>query len=76
MPRVTDDSGALIVQHNQNDNLRPNEKMLRDVCGACHGVPFALDALADRAVIEANFRSRPTTHLKSVDWVRAKVAAN
>ena len=40
MPRMEDDDGEVFVQHNQNDNLRPNEKMIRSVCNHCHGVAF------------------------------------
>ena len=50
---------AIFVTHNQNDNLRPNEKMVRSVCGNCHGLQFTLDALADPALVERNFKGRP-----------------
>ena len=57
----------VLVQHNQNANLRPNEKMLREVCQDCHGLPFALDALADPALIRNNFKGAPAQHVPSVD---------
>ena len=47
------------VSHNQNDFLRPNEKMIRPVCMQCHGLPFAIDALADRELIQNNFNAQP-----------------
>jgi len=56
-----------LVQHNQNANLRPNEKMLRGVCLDCHGLPFALDALADPMLLQNNFRGAPAQHVPSVD---------
>ncbi len=56
-----------LVQHNQNANLRPNEKMLRGVCLDCHGLPFALDALADPQLLKNNFRGAPAQHVPSVD---------
>ncbi len=59
----------IVVQHNQNDNLRPNEKMLRDVCMNCHSLAFSLDALADRELIRRNFRGQPARHVESVDMV-------
>lgn len=68
------DTGELFVQHNQNENLRPNEEMLRSVCGHCHGVEFALDALADRALIDRNFAGRPAVHVRTLDMVKSKVA--
>ncbi len=77
MPRqVARESGRRVtrVQHNQNDNLRPNEKMLRGVCSQCHGVGFALDALADRGLIQTNFAGRPSRHVESLDLIAAKLA--
>ena len=56
-----------LVQHNQNANLRPNEKMLRGVCLDCHGLSFALDALADPLLLKNNFRGAPAQHVLSVD---------
>lgn len=67
------DTGERFVQHNQNDNLRPNEKMLRPVCAKCHGVAFSLDALADRALIERNFAGMPSVHVRSMDLLREKI---
>ncbi|MEX2215525.1 MAG: cytochrome c3 family protein [Phycisphaeraceae bacterium] len=61
------------VQHNQNDNLRPRDKMLRQVCGQCHGIGFAIDALADDELVRRNFRGLPVSHLKSMDMVRQRL---
>lgn len=74
MPRVehrTDDVKRVLVQHNQNDTLRPADKMLRPVCMQCHGLQFSLDALADRRLVAANFRGRPGTRVPSIDWALA-----
>ena len=79
LPREThraDGRDVVAVQHNQNANLRPNEKMIRTVCLDCHGFPFALDALADRALVEANFRGRPARHLDTVEMVLRRAAAH
>ena len=70
LPRETQRDGDVIrvlVQHNQNNNLRPNEKMIRSVCHDCHGLGFAIDALADPALIRKNFNGRPATHVESID---------
>jgi hypothetical protein len=60
------------VQHNQNHNLRPNEKMIRDVCMACHGLEFSIDALADPELIDRNFSGRPAIHVESMEMVRRR----
>jgi predicted CXXCH cytochrome family protein len=77
MPRVLrrgeDGVERFIVEHNQNDNLRPNEKMARGVCMECHGLGFTLDSLADRALIDRNFKGRSSIHIKGIEWVDQRV---
>jgi hypothetical protein len=46
--------------------------MLRPVCQQCHGLPFAIDALADRALIGRNFTGKPAVHNESSDWSRQR----
>ena len=55
-----------LVQHNQNDNLRPNEKMIRDVCLTCHGLGFSIDALADATLVANNFSGMPQEKIPSI----------
>lgn len=64
----------VVVNHNQNDTLRPNEKMIRPVCSSCHGLQFTLDALADKKLIKKNFTGRPKKQIESINWTlkRAK----
>jgi predicted CXXCH cytochrome family protein len=76
MPRevITQDGvSRTLVQHNQNTNLRPNEKMIRSVCINCHGLEFSINALADDALIKRNFSGQPATNVKSIEWVRNRV---
>lgn len=79
MPRlgVTDDYGTetVYVTHNQNDNLRPNEKMIRPVCSSCHGLQFTLDALADPKLIANNFTGQPEVRVESIEWVLNRMKA-
>lgn len=70
LPREVAISGGVrrvLVQHNQNLTLRPNEKMIRPVCMECHGLGFAIDALADAELIRNNFNGRPGVHIESID---------
>jgi hypothetical protein len=69
-------AGARVVrvQHNQNANLRPNEKMIREVCMHCHGLGFSIDALADPKLVEANFRGSPARHIQSIEMAVRKTA--
>ncbi len=75
LPRLAhkqDGERRVLVQHNQNFNLRPNEKMIRTVCMNCHGLRFAIDALADPALIANNFRGKPSKHVGSIDMAIAR----
>jgi len=58
----------LFTDHNQNTTLRPNEKMIRPTCMDCHSLAFAIDALADPALVENNFAGQPHRTIESLDW--------
>ena len=75
MPRLSEQHGdktRIRVQHNQNDNLRPNEKMLRGVCMQCHGLAFAIDSLADTELVQRNFNGKPAVHIESLDMAERR----
>lgn len=65
--------GAVTTDHNQNDTLRPNEKMIRPVCMECHSLDFSIDALADADLVVGNFAGKPDRHIDSVDWAVSRV---
>lgn len=76
LPRIahrTQEGKRILVQHNPNDNLRPNEKMLRPVCMNCHGLGFSIDALADPDLIARNFRGQPARRIESLDMVARRL---
>ena len=74
MPRVAVDVSdwlrRTVVQHNQNVNLVPNDKMIRSTCLNCHGLEFSIDSLADESLISNNFNGKPTVHIESIDMAR------
>jgi Cytochrome c3 len=70
LPRITHKSDGIVrtlVEHNQNDNLRPNSKMIRSVCLNCHGLSFSIDALSDPKLVANNFSGKPARHIETVD---------
>jgi predicted CXXCH cytochrome family protein len=73
MPQ-TERGGKVTTNHNQNDTLRPNAKMIRPVCMDCHSLEFAIDALADPELIKRNFLGKPDRHVESIDWALRRVA--
>lgn len=74
MPRteqdVNDWMSRMVVQHNQSAVHSPNSKMIRPSCLHCHGLEFSLNALADPALIENNFSSKPTKQIETMALVR------
>ena len=71
-PRRVAGGEGVVVEHNQNANLRPNEKMIRGVCLRCHSLRLSIDALADPALIRRNFAGRPARHVESIDMARSR----
>ena len=79
MPRVNHDVSdwvsRILVQHNQSASLQPNDKMIRPACLHCHGLGFSIDALADRRLIDNNFRGapeRPVASMQMAELVHRK----
>jgi len=74
MPRVAMDVSdwlqRIVVQHNQNATLVPNEKMIRPACMHCHGLGFSIDSLADEDLVRRNFNGRPSVHIDSIDMAK------
>jgi len=58
---------SVLTQHNQNDNLRPNQKMIKTVCINCHGLEFSIDALQNKKLINDNFAGPPTKHIPLIE---------
>ncbi len=71
MPRVKK-YGKVIVEHNQNATLRPNEKMIRTSCMKCHGLQFSIDSLADEELIQKNFNRKPNKKIPSLEWAKQR----
>jgi hypothetical protein len=62
-----------LVQHNQNFNLRPSQKMARSVCMNCHGLGFTLDALADPELARNNYSERPSVHIGTLEMAEKRL---
>ena len=77
MPRLNYDVSEwlrrIMVQHNQNENLRPNSKMIRSVCTNCHGLEFTIDSLADKNLVDNNFNGKPKIHIDTMDLAKKEL---
>ncbi|MEK8015715.1 MAG: cytochrome c3 family protein [Candidatus Parabeggiatoa sp.] len=62
-----------VVQHNQNLNLRPNQKMIRGVCMNCHGLGFSIDSLVDSELVRNNFSEPPSVHIESLEMAEKRI---
>ncbi len=75
LPRHKDPAnGRVVVDHNQNGNLRPRDKMIRDVCENCHGAGFSINALADPQLVRQNFTGSPLKVGPTMEWVEKREA--
>ena len=76
LPRLAHDTPDYVrrtlVSHAQGANLNPPIKMARQVCLDCHGLGFAIDALADAPLRAANFPAAPRVHVPSIDMAVAR----
>ncbi|HEX2585642.1 MAG TPA: cytochrome c3 family protein [Steroidobacteraceae bacterium] len=72
MPHLIDSEKQVTVQHNISAMMRPQEKMLQQVCMTCHGYEFSLRALSSTELIRNNFSGLPSPTHQSVDWVKAR----
>lgn len=70
--RLDGEEPRVLADHDQNAALRPVETMVRPVCAACHGVDFALAALADPALVRRNFPSAPAAPAAALELVRRR----
>jgi len=76
LPREIIEKGEFkrtVVQHNQNLNLRPNQKMIRGVCMNCHGLSFSLDSLVDAELVRHNFSEPPSIHIDSLEMAEKRM---
>jgi hypothetical protein len=74
--RRVDGTQVVFADHNQNATLRPNEKMVRTVCLDCHGLAFSIDALADPALIAANFTGTPLRRVAGIAMATSRLNGN
>lgn len=66
--------GTIITNHDNTANLRPNEKMIKNVCMDCHGLQFSMDAMSSSELFQSNFAVSPTSHHPGIQWsVEAKL---
>ena len=75
LPRTAQDkvNGTTVVKvnHNNTHNLKPQDRMVGDVCMNCHGLEYSFNSIFDDALVEANFDRPPTLSLETFDLMEA-----
>ncbi len=77
LPRVNygeGDSTIVKVNHNNTYNLKPQDRMVGDVCMNCHGIEYSYNSIFDPELVEANFDRPPTLKMESFDLMKAAEA--
>ena len=59
------------VNHNNTYNLKPQDRMVGDVCLNCHGLEYSYNSIFDPELVEANFDRPPTLELQTFDLMQA-----
>lgn len=75
LPRTSvdraDGTTPVKVNHNNTYTLKPQDRMVGEVCMNCHGVEYAYNSIFDPKLVEANFDRPPTLALETFDLMRA-----
>ena len=77
LPRVTHgqgDSATVKVNHNNTYNLKPQDRMVGDVCMNCHGIEYSYNSIFDPELVEANFDRPPTLEMQTFGLMEAAEA--
>jgi predicted CXXCH cytochrome family protein len=73
--KVEGDEGTRVaVNHNNSFTLWPRDRMVKEVCLACHGLEFALTSILDDALVTSNFQGRPRGRHESFKMVEEVLA--
>ncbi len=76
LPRITDefDETVVHVNHNNTYNLKPQDRMVGDVCMNCHGIEYSYNSIFDPELVESNFDRPPTLEMESFELMKAAEA--
>ncbi|MGD1853401.1 MAG: cytochrome c3 family protein [Leptolyngbyaceae cyanobacterium] len=76
LPRTVDEFNDSIIRvnHNNTYNLKPQDRMVGDVCMNCHGLEYSYNSIFDPELVEANFDRPPTLSLQTFDLMKAAEA--
>ena len=65
------DSKVILVNHNNTYNLKPRDRMVKEVCMNCHGIEYSYNSIFDDELVEADFDKPPTMEHESFELMRA-----
>ncbi|ESA34850.1 doubled cxxch domain-containing protein [Leptolyngbya sp. Heron Island J] len=77
LPRVVHgqgDNAVVKVNHNNTYNLKPQDRMVGDVCMSCHGIEYSYNSIFDPELVEANFDRPPNLEMETFELMKAAEA--
>ena len=75
MPRMrigNERNSRVVVNHNNSWTLLPRDRMVKEVCLACHPLDLALDSIFDEELIRNNFKGFPKKKHETLKMVEAQ----
>jgi predicted CXXCH cytochrome family protein len=75
MPRTRlngEKNGRVVVNHNNSWTLLPRDRMVKEVCLACHDLEFSINSIFDERLIQNNFQGVPTRRHETLKMVEAE----
>lgn len=71
--RLNDErNGRVVVNHNNSWTLLPRDRMVKEVCLACHDLEFSIDSIFDERLIQNNFQGAPIKRHETLKMVEAE----
>ncbi|MEM9484377.1 MAG: cytochrome c3 family protein [Cyanobacteria bacterium P01_F01_bin.116] len=70
----SNDDPVVEVNHNNTYNLKPQDRMVGDVCMNCHGLEWSYNSIFDPELVEANFDRPPNLEMESFALMEAAEA--
>jgi predicted CXXCH cytochrome family protein len=74
MPRLrlgNEKTGRVVINHNNSWTLQPRDRMIKEVCLACHTLELALNSMFDEELIQNNFKGTPKRKHDTLTMVEA-----
>jgi predicted CXXCH cytochrome family protein len=66
-------TGRVAVNHNNSWTLMPRDRMVKEICLACHSLDFSLSSIFDENLIRNNFKGVPKSEHETLKMAREEI---